>query len=76
LWIYDAMSNQDLCARLVSKQSDFYGTATGDSWRAKVTHMCELQVNISNGAITINFGGMDKYTYEERARNLRDAMDG
>jgi len=48
----------------------------GDSWRAKVTHMCELQVNISNGAITINFGGMDKYTYEERARNLRDAMDG
>jgi len=28
LWIYDAMSNQDLCARLVSKQSDFYGTAT------------------------------------------------
>ena len=28
LWIYDAMSNQDQCARLVSKRSDFYGTAT------------------------------------------------
>jgi len=28
LWIYDAMSNRDQCARLVSKRSDFYGTAT------------------------------------------------
>jgi hypothetical protein len=28
LWIYDAKSNQDQCARLVSKRSDFYGTAT------------------------------------------------
>ena len=28
LWIYDATSNQDQCARLVSKRSDFYGTAT------------------------------------------------
>ncbi|KAF9653939.1 hypothetical protein BDM02DRAFT_3107105 [Thelephora ganbajun] len=75
LWIYDAMSNQDQCARLVSKRSDFYGTATGDSWRARVSHICELQVNISTGAITIDFGGMDKYTYEERVRNLQDAMD-
>jgi hypothetical protein len=91
LWIYDATSNQDQCARLISKHSDFYGTATlalsprfirpvanakgrGDSWRARVSHICELQVNISTGAITINFGGMDKYTYEERIRNLQDAM--
>ena len=28
LWIYDATSNRDQCARLVSKRSDFYGTAT------------------------------------------------
>jgi len=28
LWIYDATSNQDQCARLVSKRSEFYGTAT------------------------------------------------
>lgn len=28
LWIYDTVSNQDQCARLVSKRSDFYGTAT------------------------------------------------
>lgn len=28
LWIYDAKSNQDQSARLVSKRSDFYGTAT------------------------------------------------
>lgn len=28
LWIYDNTSNQDQCARLVSKRSDFYGTAT------------------------------------------------
>lgn len=40
-----------------------------------MSHICELQVNISTGAITIDFGGMDKYTYEERIRNLRDATD-
>ena len=28
LWIYDATSNRDQCAKLVSKRSDFYGTAT------------------------------------------------
>ena len=28
LWIYDAKSNGDQCARLVSKRSDVYGTAT------------------------------------------------
>lgn len=39
-----------------------------------MSHICELQVNISTGALTIDFGGMDKYTYEERARNLREAM--
>ena len=47
----------------------------GDSWRVKVSHICELQVNISTGTIVIDFGGMDKYTYEERVRNLREAME-
>ena len=47
----------------------------GDSWRVKVSHICELQVNISTGTILIDFGGMDKYTYEERVRNLREAME-
>lgn len=28
LWIYDARSNVDQCARLVSQEGDFYGTAT------------------------------------------------
>ena len=28
LWIYDATSNRDQCAKLVSKHSDFYSTAT------------------------------------------------
>lgn len=28
LWIYDARSNVDECARLVSQEGDFYGTAT------------------------------------------------
>ena len=56
---------------LVSNKKD-----RGDSWRARVSHICELQVNISTGAITIDFGGMDKYTYEERVRNLQDATEG
>lgn len=73
LWIYDAKSNLDQCVRLVSHHPDFYGTATGDSWRARVTHICELQVNISAGAMTIDFGGLDRYDYEERQRNLQEA---
>jgi hypothetical protein len=40
-----------------------------------VSHICELQVNISTGVLTIDFGGMDKYTHEERARNLREATE-
>ena len=28
LWIYDARSNVDECARLVNQEGDFYGTAT------------------------------------------------
>ncbi|KAK2467828.1 hypothetical protein APHAL10511_000123 [Amanita phalloides] len=39
IWIYDAQSNSDQCTRLVSARNDMYGTATGDSWRARVTHI-------------------------------------
>ncbi|KZT11003.1 uncharacterized protein LAESUDRAFT_644173 [Laetiporus sulphureus 93-53] len=74
VWIYDARSNTDQCVRLVSQQSDFYGTATADSWRARVSHICELQVNLAAGALTIDFGGLDRWDYNERSRNLAEAM--
>ncbi|PCH43631.1 hypothetical protein WOLCODRAFT_75800, partial [Wolfiporia cocos MD-104 SS10] len=73
LWIYDAKSNADQCARLVSRHGGPYGTATGDSWRARVAHICELQVNLTAGAMTIDFGGMDRWDYPERVRNLEEA---
>lgn len=47
--------------------------SSGDSWRARVTHICELQVNMSTGAMTIDFGGMDRYDYNERIRTLEQA---
>ena len=43
---------------------------SGDSWRARVSHICELQVNLAAGAMTIDFGGLDRWDYAERARNL------
>ncbi|KAF7375964.1 hypothetical protein MSAN_00011000 [Mycena sanguinolenta] len=73
IWIYDPQSNVDQCARLVSQQGDIYGTATGDSWRARVTHICELQFNMSALDMKIDFGGMDRYDYPERRRNLEEA---
>ncbi|KAI0675274.1 hypothetical protein C8Q78DRAFT_532617 [Trametes maxima] len=75
VWIYDARSNQDQCVRLVSPRSAaLYGTATADSWRARVSHVCELQVNMASGAMTIDFGGLDRWDYEERTRNLAEAV--
>ncbi|OSD06839.1 hypothetical protein PYCCODRAFT_1431029 [Trametes coccinea BRFM310] len=75
IWIYDAKSNQDHCVRLVSQKSAaMYGTATADSWRARVSHICELQVNLASGAMTIDFGGLDRWDYEERVRNLEEAV--
>ncbi|KAJ7497089.1 hypothetical protein FB451DRAFT_214982 [Mycena latifolia] len=73
LWIYDSQSNTDQCARLVSQEGDVYGTATGDSWRARVTHMCELQFNMTCLGMKIDFGGLDRYDYSERRRNLEEA---
>ncbi|KAJ7782895.1 hypothetical protein B0H16DRAFT_1709722 [Mycena metata] len=73
VWIYDARSNSDQCARLVSQEGDVYGTATADSWRARVTHMCELQFNMIYLGMKIDFGGLDRYDYPERKRNLEEA---
>jgi hypothetical protein len=44
-----------------------------DSWRARVSHICELQVNLSSGAMKIDFGGLDRWDYAERQRNMQEA---
>lgn len=46
---------------------------SADSWRARVSHICELQVNLASGAMTIDFGGMDRWDYPERVRNMEEA---
>ncbi|KAF8198018.1 hypothetical protein BJ912DRAFT_54742 [Pholiota molesta] len=73
LWIYDGQSNTDECARLVSQEPDFYGTATGDSWRARVTHIPDLQFNMVYSEMMIGFDGLDKYDWNERTRNLAES---
>ncbi|KAF9268813.1 hypothetical protein L218DRAFT_532334 [Marasmius fiardii PR-910] len=73
IWIYDTKSNTDKSARLVSLEGDVYGTATGDSWRAQVSHIYDLQFNMLNG-MKINFGGMDRWDHNERKRNLDEAL--
>ena len=42
--------------------------------RARVSHICGLQVNLAAGAMTIDFGGLDRWDYSERARNLEEAV--
>ncbi|RDX55070.1 hypothetical protein OH76DRAFT_1397418 [Lentinus brumalis] len=75
LWIYDAKSNEDQCVRVVSqKGAALYGTATGDSWRARVSHICELLLHMEAGRMTIDFGGMDRWDWAERARNMEEAV--
>ncbi|KAJ6495598.1 hypothetical protein C8R47DRAFT_1115674 [Mycena vitilis] len=73
IWIYDTQSNIDQCVRLVNQEGDVYGTATGDSWRARVTHICELQFNMTHLDMKIDFGGLDRYDYPERRKNLEEA---
>ncbi|TFK44533.1 hypothetical protein BDQ12DRAFT_594067, partial [Crucibulum laeve] len=73
VWIYDARSNTDECVRVVNQAGDFYGTATGDSWRARGSHICELQFNMAYMGMKIDFGGLDRWDYEERKRNLIEA---
>ncbi|KAG6886273.1 hypothetical protein C0993_006683 [Termitomyces sp. T159_Od127] len=73
IWIYDTQSNVDRCVRLVSQEGDIYGTATGDSWRVQGSRICDLQFNMSFCGMTINFGGLDRWDYQERKRNLEEA---
>ncbi|KAF5386005.1 hypothetical protein D9615_002376 [Tricholomella constricta] len=73
LWIYDAQSNTDQCVKLVGQEGDIYGTATGDSWRVQGPHICDLQFKMSFLGMTINFGGLDRWDYGERRRNLEEA---
>ncbi|KAF8904375.1 hypothetical protein CPB84DRAFT_1772873 [Gymnopilus junonius] len=73
LWIYDANSNKDECVRVVSQEGDFYGTATGDSWRARASHICELQFNMSYSGMKIDFNGQDKWDWNERVRDIKEA---
>lgn len=46
----------------------------GDSWRAKVGHICELQMNLYSGAMKIDFGGLDRWDYNERQRNMVEVI--
>ncbi|KAF8653592.1 hypothetical protein AX16_003870 [Volvariella volvacea WC 439] len=75
IWIYDALSNQDGCARVVCQEGDssVYGTATADSWRARAAHIPDLQFSKVCLGMQINYGGLDRYDQGERARNLIEA---
>ena len=46
---------------------------SGDSWRARRTHICELQFNMIYFNMQIDFGGLDRWDYVERKRNLDEA---
>ena len=54
-------------------RSSCASSCSADSWRARVSHICELQVNLASGAMTIDFGGMDRWDYPERVRNMEEA---
>jgi hypothetical protein len=45
----------------------------GDSWRARITHIPELQFNMAFLGMKIDFGGLDRWDAQERARNLAEA---
>jgi len=96
LWIFDARSRIDGCARLVSEAGDIATSVVdrslswppafltvmviffcrGDSWRARTTHMAELQASLAARALRIHFGGLDRWDYAERQRNIREADAG
>ncbi|THV06745.1 hypothetical protein K435DRAFT_452947 [Dendrothele bispora CBS 962.96] len=73
VWIYDKQSNTNCSVKLVSGEGDIYGTATGDSWRAQVSHVYDLQFNMSFSGMKITFGGADRWDYSERKRNMEEA---
>ncbi|PAV18555.1 hypothetical protein PNOK_0539700 [Pyrrhoderma noxium] len=72
IWVYDSRSNVDKAVRVVSHCVEGVGSATGDSWRARVSFVPELQLNLING-MRIDFGGLDKWDPSERQRNFADA---
>lgn len=74
IWIYDDKSLKDESVRLISSSGDVYGTATGDSWRAKVAHICDLQFNMTYLGMQVNFGGLDRWDFSERQRNLSESV--
>lgn len=45
----------------------------GDSWRARVAHIPELQFNMVYQGMKIDFNGSDKYDWNERTRNLGES---
>ena len=47
-------------------------SSSADSWRARASHITELQVNLASGAMKIDFGGLDRWDYPERKRNLEE----
>ena len=61
---------------MLSLFSPTYLVCRGDSWRARVSHICELQLNVALGAMSISFGELDLWTYPERVRNIEEAMEG
>ena len=46
---------------------------SADSWRPRASFLPELQINLISGAMKIDFGGLDRWDYNERRRNLADA---
>ncbi|EAU91322.2 hypothetical protein CC1G_07357 [Coprinopsis cinerea okayama7 len=72
LWLFDRKSLEDQCVRVVTPSGDLYGTATGDSWRARVSHIAELQFNMTYLGMQIDFGGLDRWDPQERSRNLNE----
>jgi len=46
----------------------------GDSWRARASHICELQFNMSHHGMKIDFNGQDRWDWDERSRNLKEAL--
>jgi hypothetical protein len=70
IWVYDSTSNRDGSVRAVRQKAGIYGTATGDSWRARARPIWELHVSLDSGALDIDFGTEDRYDWSERKRNF------
>lgn len=69
-------TDDDLTGRHILYCARFLIVCSADSWRARVSHICELQVNMASGAMSIDFGGMDRWDYPERVRNMAEAERG